>query len=71
MLNPLENYFLKQPGSHQACMLYLRTWLIEQGFEEKQTYGIPMYYYKSKHFCYMSVSSKEKKLYIGFGKAIK
>lgn len=68
MLNPLENYFLKQPEPHQSCMLFLRKWLLDQGLEEKHKYGIAMYYFKDKGFCYMSVSAKEKKLYLGFWK---
>lgn len=66
MLNPLENYFLKQPEPQQSCMLFLRKWLLEQGLEEKYKFGIAMYFYKNKTFCYMSVSAKEKKLYLGF-----
>ena len=66
MLNPLENYFLKQPEPQQSCMLYLRKWLIGQGFEEQFKYMTAMYYFKSKPFCYLSYSSKSDKLYVGF-----
>jgi hypothetical protein len=68
MLNPLENYFLKQDEPHQSCMLFLRKWLIEQGLEEQYKYMTAMYYYKGKALCYLSVSSKEKNLYVGFVK---
>lgn len=66
MLNPLENYFAKQPEPQQSCMLFLRKWFIEQGFEEQFKYMTAMYYYKGKALCYLSVSSKEKNLYVGF-----
>ena len=66
MLNPLENYFLKQPEPQQSCMLFLRTWFIEQGLEEQFKYMTAMYHFKGKPLCYLSVSSKEKNLYVGF-----
>lgn len=66
MLNPLENHFLKQPEPQQSCMLFLRKWLIEQGLEEQYKYMTAMYYFKGKAFCYMTVSGKEKNLYLGF-----
>lgn len=68
MLNPLENYFLKQPEPHQGCMLYLRKWLINQDFEEHYKYMTAMYYFKGKPFCYMSVRTKDSQLYLGFWK---
>ncbi len=68
MLNPLENYFLKQLEPHQSCMLFLRKWLITQGLEEQYKYMTAMYYFKDKPFCYMSVRTKDKKLYLGFWK---
>ncbi len=66
MLNPLENFFLKQPEPQQSCMLFLRKWLMEQGLEEQFKYMTAMYYFKTKPFCYLSYSSKTNKLYIGF-----
>lgn len=66
MLNPLENYFLKQPEPQQSCMLFLRKWLMEQGLDEQYKYMTAMYYFKEKTFCYLSYSSKTNKLYVGF-----
>ena len=66
MLNPLENYFAKQPEPQQSCMLFLRKWLMGQGLEEQYKYMTAMYYFKGKPLCYLSVSSKEKNLYVGF-----
>lgn len=66
MEHPLENHFLKQPEPHCSCMLFLRKWLLGQGLEEKFKYMTAMYYYKDKPFCYLTVTGKEKKLYIGF-----
>ena len=66
MLNPLENYFLKQPEPYKSCMLFLRIWLVEQKLEEQFKYGVPFYCYKNKNLCYISVSAKDKKLYLGF-----
>ncbi|HWY10537.1 MAG TPA: DUF1801 domain-containing protein [Bacteroidia bacterium] len=68
MLNPLEDHFLKHGEPHQSCMLFLRKWLIAQGLEEKFKYMTAMYYYKDKAFCYLTVSGKDKKLYLGFVK---
>lgn len=68
MLNPLENYFLKQPEPHQSCMLFLRKWLIEQGLEEHYKYTTAFYYFNNKPFCYMSVRAKDAQLYLGFVK---
>lgn len=66
MLNPLENYFLKQPEPQQSCMLFLRKWLMEQGLDEQYKYMTAMYYFKEKPFCYLSYSTKTNKLYVGF-----
>jgi hypothetical protein len=66
MLNPLENYFLKQAEPQQSCMLFLRKWLVEQELTEACKYGVPFYIYKNKNLCYMSVSAKDSKLYLGF-----
>ena len=68
MLNPLENYFLKQPEPQQSCMLFLRKWLIEQGLEEQYKYLTAMYHFKGKPLCYLSVRTKDSQLYIGFVK---
>jgi hypothetical protein len=68
MLNPLENYFLKQREPHQSCMLYLRKWLAAQELEEQYKYLTAMYYFKGKPFCYMSVRTKDSQLYLGFMK---
>jgi hypothetical protein len=68
MLNPLENYFLKQPEPHQSCMLFLRKWLTEQGLDEQYKYMTAMYYFKGKPFCYISVRTKDLQLYLGFWK---
>lgn len=65
MLNPLENYFLQQPEPHQSCMLFLRKWLLEQGLQEQFKYSTAFYEFKNKMFCYMSVRTKDKQLYIG------
>ncbi len=71
MLNPIENYFLQQPEPHQSCMIYLRGWLREQELEELYKFSTAFYHYKGKMFCYMGVSAKQKKLYLGFVKGYK
>lgn len=71
MLNPLENYFLQQPEPQQSCMIYLRSWLQEQGLEEIYKFNTAFYQYNGKMFCYMSVRSKDKQLYLGFVKGHK
>lgn len=71
MLNPLENYFLQQPEPHQSCMIYLRSWLKDQGRTELYKFSTAFYNYKEEMFCYLSVRAKDKKLYIGFVKGYK
>ncbi len=68
MLNPLENSFLKQPEPQQSYMLFLRKWLMDQGLNEQFKHMTAMYYFKGKPFCYLSVRTKDKQLYLGFMK---
>jgi len=57
MLNPIENYFLKQQEPYQSTMLYLRGLLLrkELNIQEKYKYGIPFYYAHNKPLCYLNV----------------
>lgn len=71
MLNPLENYFFTQPESHQNCMLYLRSWLKKQDLAELHKSSTAFYHHNGKMFCYLNVSSKNNKLYLGFVKGYK
>lgn len=68
MLSPLDSYFAGQPEPLKSCLAFLRGHILRHSADitEGWSYGMPFYYVKGKRFCYLWVSKKEKKPYIGF-----
>ncbi|PCI33758.1 MAG: hypothetical protein COB60_07195 [Flavobacteriaceae bacterium] len=75
MLNPTENYFLRQKEPYQSIMLYIRSLLLKPalGIVEKHKYGIPFYYANNKPLCYLNVLKGTRFVDIAFvkGKELK
>ncbi|TPD66091.1 DUF1801 domain-containing protein [Flavobacterium microcysteis] len=68
ILQEIDNFYLKQPEPHQSCLLALKDIILSQGTEITNVlkYGMPMFCYKQKMFCYLWVHKKYKQPYIGF-----
>ena len=55
-MHPVDSYFLKQTEPAQTLMLRCRQLILECSpkIEERLSYGIPFYYYKSKPLLYLN-----------------
>lgn len=66
-LRPIDHYFeiLKEPAA--GCMQAMRTFLIAFSpyITEEWKYGMPLYYYKGKMFCYLWTQKKSGLPYLG------
>ena len=66
-LRPIDHYFeiLKEPAA--GCMQAMRTFLIAFNpyITEEWKYGMPLYYYKGKMFCYLWTQKKSGLPYLG------
>ena len=73
-LRPLDDWFLQKEEPVKSCLQYLRSFILQQDDHIAETwkYGMPVYYYKGKMFCYLWVHKKYKQPYLGIveGKAI-
>jgi hypothetical protein len=67
VLSDLDNYFLKQEEPFKSCLLFLRKHILsfDPEMTEAWKYGMPLYCYHGKMFCYLWVHKKYNKPYIG------
>ncbi|RWY54151.1 DUF1801 domain-containing protein [Mucilaginibacter gilvus] len=67
MPRPIDEYFLNQPKPTQSCLQFLRGHILALNtlLTEEWKYGMPMYCYKGKMFCYLWVHKKYLQPYIG------
>lgn len=67
MLRPIDQYFLQKEEPIKRCLLALREYILRfhPDITEEWKYGMPMYYYRRKMFCYLLVHKKHKKPYLG------
>ena len=67
MLSPINAYFQQQEEPHKGCLLFLRGHILKlsPNLTEEWKYGVPMYCYNGKMFCYLWVHKKFKQPYIG------
>lgn len=67
MLRPIDNYFLQKDEPVKSCLQFLRQYILKADAEitEHWKYGMPMYYYKGKMFCYLWTHKKYGQPYIG------
>lgn len=67
MLQPLDEFYLKQEEPVRSCLLALRSLILAQ--DEKIAtawkYGMPFFCYKEKMFCYLWTHKKYRQPYIG------
>lgn len=67
MSDALDNFFLAKNEPVKSCLLFLRSFILQQdkNITEHWKYGMPFYYYKGKMFCYLWIHKKFKQPYIG------
>jgi len=67
MPRPIDNYFLQQPEPTKSCLQFLRRHILalDANLTEEWKYGMPMYCYKGKMFCYLWTHKKYLQPYIG------
>ena len=74
MLNPVDDYFLQKEEPIKSCLPFLGEHIIKQdaNITEAWKYGMPLYCYRKKMFCYLWVHKKYHQPYIGIveGKCI-
>ena len=68
MLRPIDNYFTEKEEPVKSCLQALRTMILsfDTNITETWKYGMPIYCYKEKMFCYLWTHKKFKQPYIGF-----
>ena len=68
MLRAIDNYFLEKEEPVKSYLLALRNILLafDINLAETWKYGMPVYCYKGKMFCYIWTHKKFKQPYIGF-----
>lgn len=66
-MKEFDNYFLKQTEPNRSCLLALRDIILsnDKSITPAWKYGIPMFCYRDKMFCYLWVHKKYKQPYIG------
>lgn len=67
MLRPIDNWFVQHEEPFKSCLGFLRGFILklDNNISERWLYGMPFYYYNEKRFCYLWVSKKHRKPYIG------
>ena len=67
MLRPIDNYFLQLKEPDKTCLQFLRSFILSQDphITETWKYGMPMYCYGKKMFCYLWTHKKFHQPYIG------
>jgi hypothetical protein len=68
MLRPIDQYLLQKEEPIKSCLQFMRAHILGQhnGITEAWKYGMPVYCYKGKMFCYLWVHKKYGQPYIGF-----
>jgi hypothetical protein len=66
-MKEFDNYFLKQSEPNRSCLLALRDIILAQdkSITPAWKYGMPMFCYRDKMFCYLWIHKKYKQPYIG------
>ena len=60
MNDRLNDFYLSKKEPHKSCLLALRSIILQQDEEVKETtkYGMPCFCYKNKMFCYLWTDKK-------------
>ncbi|MBK6265090.1 DUF1801 domain-containing protein [Marivirga sp. S37H4] len=66
MHNDLDSYYLNKEEPNRACLLALRTIILEQDSQVTETrkWGMPCFCYKKKMFCYLWIDKKTNEPYL-------
>ena len=67
MLRPSDNWYLQHEEPVKSCLQFLREHILKQdkAITEAWKYGMPMFCYNGKMFCYLWVHKKYKQPYLG------
>jgi Domain of unknown function (DU1801) len=67
MLKATDNFYLQKEEPLQSCLLALRQIICKQDKDVTATfkYGMPVFCYKGKMFCYLWVNKKTQQPYLG------
>jgi hypothetical protein len=67
MLRPIDDWYLQQEEPGKSCLQFLRTHILQMDINltESWKYGMPVFCYKGKMFCYLWVHKKLHQPYIG------
>ena len=67
MLKPADNFFSQQQEPSKSCLLALRKMILDfdSNITETWKYGMPVYCYNGKMFCYLWFHKKFKQPYLG------
>jgi hypothetical protein len=66
-MNAIDNFYEQQEEPIKGCLLALRSVILKQdtNIAAAWKYGMPMFYYKNKMFCYLWIHKKIHQPYIG------
>jgi len=66
-MKEFDSYFLKQSEPNRSCLLALRDIILalDKSITPAWKYGMPMFCYRDKMFCYLWIHKKYKQPYIG------
>jgi hypothetical protein len=66
-MKKFDSYFLQQTEPNRSCLLALRDIILAQdkAITPAWKYGMPMFCYRDKMFCYVWIHKKFKQPYIG------
>ena len=66
-MNALDNFYEQQEEPMKGCLLALRSIILKQdsNITPEWKYGMPLFCYKGKMFCYLWIHKKYHKPYIG------
>jgi hypothetical protein len=66
-MRPIDTWFLQKDEPLKSCLQFLRDYIIKQdkSITETWKYGMPVYCYNGKMFCYLWVHKKYRQPYIG------
>ena len=69
-MTEIDRYYLKKDEPEKSFLLALRHIILnyDEQISEKLSYGLPMFHYKKKMFCYIWRNKKTHQPYIGMSR---
>ena len=67
MLRPIDSFYFDKPEPTQSCLLFLRKHLlqVDSRITETWKYGMPVFCFQGKMFCYLWFHKKHQLPYLG------